>query len=180
MNVSEHILIIDDEKAIRKIVYSATHDGIMLNSNFFAQAYYFVYDAGIFSEASVAVGFLILSSITGWILYVRRKKLIRSYVLKVYHISGEYTEEKITFNEAVGRIQDVKQEIDGLALNKNWPDLTSLSFEGSILEFCLRLRTKTPVFGSYCPPETSIFWIIPLSRSSVATRVASPLMTCLA
>ncbi len=131
-----------DEKAIRKIVYSATHDGIMLNSNFFAQAYYFVYDAGIFSEASVAVGFLLLSSITGWILYVRRKKLIRSYVLKVYHISGEYTEEKITFNEAVGRIQDVKQEIDGLALNKKINYTESL-FIYNLIQDRLSIISKT-------------------------------------
>ncbi|HOY38840.1 MAG TPA: hypothetical protein PLK75_06020 [Bacteroidales bacterium] len=107
-----------NEKEISKIVYSANNDGMMLNSNFFAKSFLFVYDSGIFSEASVAILALVLSSITGWVLYVRRKKLIRRYVVKVYDISADYSNEKIAFNDAISKIQEVKQEIDAMALNK--------------------------------------------------------------
>ncbi len=131
-----------DEKAIRQIKYSACNNGIMPNSNFFAEIYFFIYDAGIFSEASVAIGFLLISSITGWVIYVRRKQLIRSYVLKVYDIASNYSNETITYNEAISLIQQTKQDIDKLAMSRKINYTESL-FVYNLIQDRMNIITKT-------------------------------------
>lgn len=106
------------EKDIADIVFSSTNNGELPRTNFYAKTYDFFYDSGIFSEASVAIIFLLVSSIFGYLLFLKRKHLIRDYVVKVYKFSEDFENGKIEFDDAMQYISDTRKEIDNLAMKR--------------------------------------------------------------
>jgi hypothetical protein len=107
-----------DEKSVKEVVYSANNNGIIRRTNFYARIYDFFYQSGIFSEASVAIIFLLISSVFGYIFYVRRRNIIRGYVLRVYRISEAFENAEINYKSAIKEIQEIRTEVDHLAMQK--------------------------------------------------------------
>ncbi|HXK81151.1 MAG TPA: hypothetical protein PLO05_03210 [Bacteroidales bacterium] len=104
------------ESNISDVIFSANNQGEMRGSNFFAQTYEFFYESGIFSEASVAILFLILSSIVGYLFFLKRKHLIRNYVVKVYKISEDFENGNIDYDNVISCMKKTRNEIDKLAM----------------------------------------------------------------
>jgi hypothetical protein len=110
--------IVFSDKDIADVIFSSKNNGELRRTNFYAKSYDFFYESGIFSEASVAIIFLLLSSIFGYLLFLRRKHLIRDYVLKVYQFSEDFENGKIQYEDAIQYISDIRKEIDNLAMKR--------------------------------------------------------------
>ena len=110
--------IVFDEKDVSDVVFSVNNDGELPRTNFFAMTYCYFYESGIFSEASVAIIFLLISSLFGYIVFLRRKNLIRQYVMKVYAVSDDFEKGVINYQKALSKITFIKREIDHLAMKK--------------------------------------------------------------
>lgn len=110
--------ILFDESNVSDVIYSVNNNGIIRHSNVYAKVYTFVYESGIFSEASVAIVFLILSSFFGYLFYVRRRNIIRGYVMKVYKVSEDFDSNLIDYQKTIDIMYEIKHEVDHLAMRK--------------------------------------------------------------
>jgi len=61
---------------------------------------------------------LLISSLFGYIVFLRRKNLIRQYVMKVYAVSDDFEKGVINYQKALSKITFIKREIDHLAMKK--------------------------------------------------------------
>ncbi len=93
------------------IFYAVEHNGELPGTNDFAVLYQSLLDTGIFSELSVGLLFAIISGLTGWTIYRRKKRFLRRLNNRILTIINDYEEKKIEFNEAIDSILQHKDFI---------------------------------------------------------------------
>jgi len=106
------------EKDFDDINYTLANNGLAPRTSFLARQVKYLQDTGYFVEITMVGGTALLTAFFGWWFYRRREKVLRLYGQRTNSIFKQFDDHEIGPKEAAIEINKIKEEVDGLVLNR--------------------------------------------------------------
>ncbi|MBI5323882.1 MAG: hypothetical protein HZB41_01130, partial [Ignavibacteriae bacterium] len=103
---------------LKSMEYTIKTNGYIENSNFFADIYFDAIDTGIFSELSVAIAFTLISAFAGWLVILRKKKVLREFHYYIIESTANFKNGKISYEDSMHSIIEKKQQLQDMIVKR--------------------------------------------------------------
>jgi hypothetical protein len=111
----EHPLGIGDFDAFDETI---ENDGLEPGTSFLARQIQYLHDTGYFVEITMVATTALLTALVGWWVFRRREQLIRHYGEQARNVYDSFEKQVESAEGAARRLEEIKNEVDGLVLKR--------------------------------------------------------------
>lgn len=94
------------------------HDGLEPHTSFMARQIQVLHDTGYFVEITMVATTALLTALVGWWVFRRREQLIRLYGEQAREVYDSFERQMTSAETAARRLEEIKNEVDGLVLKR--------------------------------------------------------------
>ncbi|MCA0238869.1 MAG: hypothetical protein LCH81_21020 [Bacteroidetes bacterium] len=93
-------------------------EGLQPGTNFMARQIQYLHDTGYFVEITMVATTALLTALVGWWVFRRREQLIRHYGEQARDVYDRFEKQLESAEGAARRLEEIKNEVDGLVLKR--------------------------------------------------------------
>lgn len=98
--------------------YTVRTEGLQPGSNFLARQIQYLEDTGYLVEVTMVAATALLTMLAGWWVFRRREQLIRRYGERAQQVYHGFETQLISAEVAGRRLEEIKNEVDGLVMRR--------------------------------------------------------------